>query len=132
MATWDEVKNWIETLGIEHAETDDGDMIQTLHNLKRRGRSQKVTVRKNDIFKNDPWCEFLSEVGYIDDDDLEEALEFLFQYPCGGLIKLGDNYFVRTSLPLANIQKEEFMNLMANIAFVADLLEKQFIGDDEN
>jgi len=57
-------------------------------------------------------------------------LEWLLTQPCGGLIKIADNYAVRYCIPIADLSNEEIIGPINILASVADTLEEKLVGGD--
>jgi hypothetical protein len=50
---------------------------------------------------------------------------------CGGLVKFGDRYWVRHSMPIGDTSHDELIFPIDVVSAVADTLEETFVGGDD-
>ena len=130
MATWDQVSNFLKS-NFETKEGE-GDFLQVLVDFGER--SQLVFVAKRDLTKINNnfgvWLELASPIGKLPSSKLDSVLEKLGDNYCGGLVKIGDDYYVSHSMPIEDLSEGELKKPLLFIAIIADLMEKEFIGGD--
>ena len=109
MITWQDVKEYLKN---NYTVQDEGDgYINIILSYKsyKDGRNQVVMIKKM-ISIDQIWLHILSPIGNIKQDDLDIALEILFKGNCGGLVKDGDTYFVKDTMPIAHLSIEELVD----------------------
>lgn len=127
--TWDEVKSYLSSnyhltetenfLKITLRFTDDGDRTQLVL-IEHSQPSDKLYV------------EVTSRVGEISPRRLEGVLEMLGKKRFGSLVKIGDNYYVKHALIMNFTPLNVLSDFVGLIGGLADDLEKEFVGGDEN
>lgn len=133
MNTWDDIKSYItEKFGKpkEHKNNYTNERFMEIRIDLKDGRSQTMLVGEVPrLGKN--WVQILSPVGKIPKHNLEEALELTYKKKCGGLVKIGDLYYVRHSTPIHDLNEDEFLGAFEYVADSADTLEKEFLLEDK-
>ena len=109
---------------------EDNDSYLTLIFGWDNDRSQMVVVSCTASKSGVPWIEMKSPVGVIPTAALPGALDSLGDAVCGGLVKAGDRYWVRHSMPIGDASPDEFEFPLQNVAYSADQLERRILGGD--
>jgi len=91
-----------------------------------------VIVSKQEITSGDVWVEISSPIGKLEMKDIDKALEFLDNRICGGMVKCGERYFVRHTMPIDGLSINEFEDPLKSVVLSADKIEESFIGNDQN
>jgi hypothetical protein len=95
-------------------------------------RSQLVTVKKCETAGHEVWVHIISRVGEIPPKRIFSALEAVDDNIAGGLVKINDDIYVRHTVPIEHLEADELLRMMDSILMIADELEKEFVGGDEN
>ncbi|WP_345632565.1 hypothetical protein [Rugosimonospora acidiphila] len=77
------------------------------------------------------WLQIESPVGKVDSLNLRAVLEEVGGKVCGGGAIIDGHLFIRQSMPLADLDINEFERPLSLITSTADRLERQFVGGDE-
>ncbi|GDY32479.1 YbjN domain-containing protein [Gandjariella thermophila] len=94
-------------------------------------RSQTVMVFREMLDRRDEWVQIASPCGLAGDVDLHDLLvEIGATAVVGGAAIIGEHVVVRHSLPLANLDTNEFVDPLHLVATTADELEEKFFGGD--
>jgi hypothetical protein len=95
-------------------------------------RSQIVIIYHEELDDSEDWVQVVSVIGRVADVDLRKLLEELGQTSvvCGAVI-IGDHVVLRHSLPLLNLDINEFTDPLNFVAETADHLEEMFFRDDD-
>lgn len=94
-------------------------------------RRQAVVVYREVFDRREEWVQIVSPCGKAAEVDLLALLTELGKTAvCGGAIVMGEYVAVRHSLPLENLDTNEFTDPLALVAGVADELEDKFTGGD--
>jgi hypothetical protein len=80
---------------------------------------------------SEEWVQIESPFGDVNTIDLRAALEGIGSTVCGGLAQFGDLVTFRHSIPLQNLNINEFESPLALVTTTADNLERQFTGGDQ-
>ena len=95
-------------------------------------RTQRVLVEKMETKNRTVWISVLSCIGLIDDDDIDQVLEELGEFCYGGLVKMDKRHWLRYAVLMDSVSEESLLDPIANIAYIADELEKKYIGGDQS
>jgi hypothetical protein len=128
MATWKEVKDFIRSKYT--LQSDDGDYFSFVYK-EANGRTQLVSISKKTSNAGAIWAEMLSPVGVIERDELNDAMEDLYVWMCGGLIKTGERHFVRHCACIDDMSADELVKPLGIISSAADELEQKYVGGDK-
>jgi hypothetical protein len=128
MATWKEVKDFIR--GKYTLQTDDGDFFTFVYN-EGNNRTQLVMITKKTSNSGEIWAEMLSPIGVIERDELNDAMEDLKVFMCGGLIKTGERHYVRHCASIDDMSASELVRPLEIISSAADELEQKYVGGDK-
>jgi hypothetical protein len=94
-------------------------------------RRQAVIVYREVLDKRDEWVQIASPCGRATQVNLPALLAELGQTAVvGGAVIMGEFVAVRHSLPLENLDINEFVDPMTLLAGTADELEEKFTGGD--
>lgn len=135
MTTWAELVTFIrleyEVIGEEPDEirilirykTDDDD--------DRSGRTQLVDVVREVLDRREEWVQIASPFARVHEVDLRAVLEEVGNATVvGGVAIIGEFVVLRHSLPLVNLDINEFVDPLVLVTGSAEMLERQFVGRD--
>ena len=124
MATWESLRGYVAskyTIAREDAEA-----FALLFGLDD-DRSQQVTVRKADLAGLE-WAQIITAVARVDQVDARQALVLSGGMVFGGLAVEGDYLVFRHSIPLKDLDVDEFEIPLAVAVGFGDELEKTLTG----
>jgi hypothetical protein len=129
MATWEDLRSYIA--GQYKIEQDLGGGLKLLFNLDQR--SQIVFVTRAALEGgSEEWAVIESPVGRLGQVDLTAAAMAVGNMVCGGISVLNDELItLRHSVPLANLDVNEFERPFDLVLFSADRLESILTGRDD-
>ena len=93
-------------------------------------RSQVVVLWHLTLERGEEWVQIESPFGELGQVDLNAALQHVGNTVCGGLALVGNLVTFRHSLPLANININEFEGPLHMVTGTADQLERTLTGGD--
>lgn len=94
-------------------------------------RSQSVFLWRQQLMNgSEEWVQIESPVGPADSLDPREVLEEVGRMVCGGAAIEGDLVLVRHTVPLVNLDINEFERPLALVTSSADQLEQKLLGGD--
>nr|WP_225953488.1 YbjN domain-containing protein [Kibdelosporangium phytohabitans] len=94
-------------------------------------RTQVMIVVREELDRKYEWVQIATPLGLAKDCDLHRLLETIGQTTVsGGAAIMGEHIVIRHSLPLENLDINEFTDPLALIAGAADNLESEFFGGD--
>ena len=136
MATWRELVAFIrseyEVIG------DEPDEIRILVRYnpddedEKSGRSQMVVVAREVLDRRETWVQIASPFARVQEVDLRAVLEEVGNTTVvGGVALIGEYVVLRHSLPLVNLDINEFVDPLELVTGSAEMLERQFIGRDD-
>jgi hypothetical protein len=95
-------------------------------------RSQVIVLAREVLDNRYEWVQIASPIGLVARVDLAAFLIEVGQSTvAGGAAIMGDHVVIRHSLPLENLDINEFVDPLSLLAGSADLLEEQFFGRDD-
>lgn len=95
-------------------------------------RSQVVFLWRMSLLDGEEdWVQIESPFGRLDSVNLRGAIDAMGQTVCGGIAAMGDLATVRHSVPLLNLDINEFERPLSLVTGTADRLEQQFQGGDQ-
>jgi hypothetical protein len=95
------------------------------------GRTQMVVVAREVMDRREEWVQIASPFARVHEVDLRAVLaEVGNTTVVGGVALIGDYVVLRHSLPLINLDINEFVDPLTLVTGSAELLERQFIGRD--
>ena len=129
MATWDEFKAYIKAEYTVERETNDGNGLTMVFPIDDK-RSQMAFIWLHHI-GDDAWVEIESPVGEVDKNDALTVLRSVAELICGGLSITEDVYTLKHSMPIANVDANEFEDPLAAVVIAADRIENELTGKDK-
>lgn len=94
-------------------------------------RTQLVFLWKQTLFGGEEeWVQIDSPFGNINRVDLPSVVRHAGDMVCGGVASVGDTLTYRHSVPLGNLDINEFERPLTLVMSTADQLERQFTGGD--
>ena len=130
LKTWADVKKFIKKN--YNVADEEKDSLALDFDGCEEGRTQRVFVEKNETRDGDVWISVLSRIGLIDDSEIDQVLEELGEKCYGGLVKMGKRHFVRYAVLMDSVTEENLLVPISSIAYLADALEKEYIGGDQS
>lgn len=127
--SWEEVESYLSS--VYKLEKRDNILRIILSYPNDNDRTQLVVVdhaQQSDRLL----VEITSRVGEIVPRRLDGALEKVAGMYFVGLVKMGDEYYVRMTLNMNYTPLEEVKKTISLVGGFADDLEKEFVGGDEN
>lgn len=95
-------------------------------------RKQIMVVAHEVLDEREDWVQIATPFARVDDVDLREVLtEAGNTIVVGGVVLMGDYVVLRHSLPLINLDINEFTDPLDLVASAAEQLERRFTGRDE-
>jgi len=96
------------------------------------GRAQVVVIAREIFDQREDWVQIATPFARVDEVDLLEVLAEVGQtLVVGGIVVMGEHVVLRHSLPLINLDLNEFTDPLELVAGSAELLEQQFTGRDD-
>jgi hypothetical protein len=127
MASWEELRSYIR-ITYKVAE-DNGNLLRLLFAVGE-GRSQIVIVAKSTTGSGVEFATIASPFAEAGQVEIDSVLGSMAEYVVGGIVAYGDMYMVRHSVPLANLDPDEFEGPLHLVLSAADVLEAKFVGSD--
>lgn len=128
MATWEDLLAFVRT---EYRIVEDtGDEVRVMVEYED-GRSQVIVLCREVLDRREEWVQVASVCGLVRDVDLQRLLAEIGETSvvCGVVI-MGEHVVLRHSLPLENLDINEFTDPLTFVADTADQLEEIFFGGD--
>lgn len=95
-------------------------------------RAQVVIVAREIMDRKEEWVQIATPFARVDQVDLRTVLtEIGNTTVVGGAVLMGDYLVLRHSLPLVNLDINEFVDPLELVTGSAELLEEQFTGRDD-
>jgi hypothetical protein len=94
-------------------------------------RSQVVVLWHMTLSDGEEWVQVESPFAEIGSVNLAQALQHVGNTVCGGMALLGNMVTFRHSLPLANLNINEFESPLMLVTKTADDLENALVGGDK-
>ncbi|WP_410641400.1 hypothetical protein [Amycolatopsis sp. lyj-346] len=95
-------------------------------------RAQIVVIAREILDQREDWVQIATPFARHDEVDLLAVLtEIGDAIVVGGLAVMGEHVVLRHSLPLVNLDINEFTDPLELVAGAAELLEQQFTGRDD-
>ncbi|MBP2478916.1 hypothetical protein JOF53_007788 [Crossiella equi] len=130
MATWDELVSFVKRSYTVVAESPDE--LRLLVRFED-DRSQTVLLGREVLDSRHEWVQICSPCGEVGQVDLRKFLvEVGHNNVAGGVVIMGDHLVLRHTVPLENMDINEFTEPLALLAATADELEEQFSGEDDD
>lgn len=95
-------------------------------------RTQMVVIAREVLDKREEWVQIATPFARVDEVDLRTVLEEIGHTTVvGGAVVMGDYLVLRHSLPLVNLDINEFTDPLELVTGSAELLEEQITGRDD-
>ena len=129
MATWSDVKMFVH----DNYKVDDlSDEVMKMVFETADLRSQLVFLTHYTLQAGEEdWVSVESPFGEVGKVDLNRALEEAGNLVCGGLSQVNTMVTLKHSIPLENLNINEFQRPLALVVNSADALEKTLVGGDK-
>lgn len=127
MAKWEDLRSYIR-ITYKVAE-DDGTFLRLVFGVGE-GRSQIVVVAQSTTGSGSEFATIASPFAEVGQVDIDTVLSTMADYVVGGVVAYGQTYMVRHSVPLADLDPEEFDGPLRLVLSTADVLEAKFLGSD--
>ncbi|WP_328603762.1 hypothetical protein OG943_27200 [Amycolatopsis sp. NBC_00345] len=96
------------------------------------GRAQVMVIAREVFDQREDWVQIATPFARVDEVDLLSVLtEVGNTLVVGGVVVMGEHVVLRHSLPLINLDINEFIDPLELVAGSAELLEQQFTGRDD-
>jgi hypothetical protein len=130
MATWADLIQFIRTEYEVVSRTEDEIRIE--FTWEDEDRSQVMIISREVLDRKYEWVQILTPMGLVKDVDLHRVMASIGEGSMiGGAAIMGDHVILRHSLPLENLDINEFVDPLTLIAGTADNLESEFWGGDD-
>lgn len=128
MATWEDLVAFVRSeYRITKIETDEVRLLLEFDDERR----QMVILAREVLDQREEWVQIASPCGRADEVDLRQLLAELGETSVvGGAVIMGDYVVLRHSLPLENLDINEFTDPLALVAGTADQIEERYVGGD--
>jgi hypothetical protein len=128
MASWNDLSAYVHrTYKIADENDNMIKMVFETGNL----RSQVVVLWHLTLSDGEEWVQIESPFAELGSVNLGQALQHVGQTVCGGMALLGNMVTFRHSLPLANLNINEFESPLILVTKTADDLENALVGGDK-
>ncbi len=129
MATWGDLVAYVrESYDVVRDEPDE---IRVRISYEDR-RAQVVIIAREVLDRREEWVQIATPFARVDQVDLQEVLtEIGDTIVVGGAVLMGEHLVLRHSLPLVNLDINEFVDPLELVTGSAELLEEQFTGRDD-
>jgi hypothetical protein len=129
MATWDDLARYVRST-YTVAEERPGFMMMVFD--IGGGRSQIVSLSQQSLLDGaEDWAVIESPFAEVGSVSLQRVLEEVGGAVCGGAALQGKHVVFRHSVPLANLDLNEFERPLTLVMGTADRLERQLFGGDK-
>lgn len=129
MATWGDLVAYVrESYDVIRDEPDE---IRVRISFDDR-RAQVVVIARELLDRKEEWVQIATPFARADEVDLHAVLtEIGDTIVVGGPVLMGEHLVLRHSLPLVNLDINEFIDPLELVTGSAELLEEQFTGRDD-
>jgi hypothetical protein len=129
MASWDDLARYVR--GNYSLSADKPGLMTMIFNFPD-GRSQLVMLTREAIGEgSEEWVIIESAFAQMGNVSLQKVLERVGETVCGGAAARGPHIVFRHSVPLANLDINEFERPLALVTATADRLEQELFGGDK-
>jgi hypothetical protein len=128
MASWNDLSAYVHRT---YKIADENDNMIKLVFETGNLRSQVVVLWHLTLSDGEEWVQIESPFAELGSVNLGEALQHVGQTVCGGMALLGNMVTFRHSLPLANLNINEFESPLILVTKTADDLENALVGGDK-
>ncbi|MBB4688955.1 hypothetical protein [Amycolatopsis jiangsuensis] len=106
--------------------------ITFAQDAESEGRAQVVVIAREVFDRREDWVQIATPFARVEEVDLYQVLsEAGATLVVGGIVVMGEHVVLRHSLPLVNLDLNEFVDPLELVAGSAELLEQQFTGRDD-
>lgn len=135
MAKWRDLVRYIKVDTTYRVIQEEPDEIQILYTFgdydEGEGRTQVMILAHDVLDQKEDWVQIVTPFARVDQVDLKTVLEEIgLTQVVGGAAIVGEYIVLRHSLPLSNLDTNEFEEPLELVAGAADLLEERFVGGD--
>lgn len=134
MATWHELVEFIKQ-SYRVVREEPGEIRIRLHFRKdadETDRTQMVVIAREVLDRREEWVQIATPFARVDEVDLRTVLEEIGHTTVvGGAVVMGDHLVLRHSLPLVNLDINEFTDPLELVTGSAEMLEEDFTGRDD-
>jgi hypothetical protein len=133
MATWRDLVRYIRgAYEVIRSEPDEIRInVRFGSEVDEEERTQMVVVAR-EVLDDQEWVQIAAPFARVDEVRLHAVLtEIGSTTVVGGAVVMGDYLVFRHSLPLINLDINEFVDPLELVTGSADMLERQFIGRDD-
>jgi hypothetical protein len=129
------VATWADLVSFIHreyqVEEETSDELRILVEYEEDDRSQVILIYREIANRTEEWVQVASVCGHADEVNLRQLLEEIGSTTvvCGAVI-MNEHVVLRHSLPLENLDLNEFVEPLHFVADTADHLEEKFFGGD--
>jgi hypothetical protein len=134
VATWRELVTFIrQTYRVVRDEPEEIRIRLRFHqDPEDEERTQMVVIAREVLDKREEWVQIATPFARVDDVDLRSVLaEIGHTTVVGGAVVMGDYLVLRHSLPLVNLDINEFTDPLELVTGSAETLEEQITGRDD-
>lgn len=129
MATWDDLVAYVRQTYDVIREEDDEIRVRLTYEDQR---TQDVVIVHEILDRKEDWVQIATPFARVDEVDLHAVLtEIGNTLVVGGAVVMGDYLVLRHSLPLLNLDINEFIDPLELVTGSAEVLEEQFTGRDD-
>jgi hypothetical protein len=128
MASWDDLGSFVR-VRYEIMRQREGELWFELPTTGER--TQRVAVRLVTGEDEHPWAQITSAIGRVEQVDLARALELAAEPVTGGVVVADGLVLFRHAIPLHDTALDGFERSFRLVVDVADRLEKELTGADE-
>jgi hypothetical protein len=129
VATWDDLVAYVRQTYDVIREEDDEIRVRLTYEDQR---TQDVVIVHEILDRKEDWVQIATPFARVDEVDLHAVLtEIGNTLVVGGAVVMGDYLVLRHSLPLLNLDINEFIDPLELVTGSAEMLEEQFTGRDD-
>jgi len=128
MASWNDLSAYVHRT---YKIADENDNMIKLVFETGNLRSQVVVLWHLTLADGEEWVQIESPFAELGSVNLGQALQHVGQTVCGGMALLGNMVTFRHSLPLDNLNINEFESPLILVTKTADDLENALVGGDK-
>lgn len=133
MATWNDLVAFIrQEYEIVREEPDEIRLSIEFETHDEEERSQMVVVAHEILDGREDWVQLATPFALVAEVDLKDVLDEVGKSVfLGGVAIMGEYVVLRHTLPLENLDSNEFVDPLELVTASAEMLEQRFVGRDE-
>ncbi|HWE90427.1 MAG TPA: hypothetical protein VG317_13275 [Pseudonocardiaceae bacterium] len=137
MATWRDLVHYIKFDSSYRVIREEPDEIRIEYKISQyaeddEARTQVMILAREVMDRKEDWVQIATPFAKVDQVDLPTVLADIgLNCVVGGAVVMGEYLVLRHSLPLANLDGNEFEDPLELVANSADDLEERFVGGDQ-